>query len=237
MSVNPRNSRPIDFSLPLVDPQTGRIAKGWMRLIEDLVKSRDQTVTDAGQIHDVAPIKGRTEGIGITAQRLNATGQLISADHVAADGVNFGRVKTTALTVNQVDLAKAGVIGPLGSAKINQNVMFNYSNNATVDSIDNGTNATVRVYGPGGVGTTWHQFIGSVIGPEQPAFSGTTAYSQDTYVFFNGSVFTISTVAKDTLADGLLFCAALHTVAAGGAGGTSGGGGSGGGSKGRLSGL
>jgi hypothetical protein len=92
-------------------------------------------------------------------------------------------VVQTALTANQPDLSKAGVVGQAPSSKIVKNVMNNYSNNATVDSIDNGVNATIRVYGPGGPGTTWHQFIGAAIGPENAAFSGTAAYDTDFNVY------------------------------------------------------
>jgi hypothetical protein len=108
--------------------------------------------------------------------------------------------------------------------------MNNYSNNATVDSIDNGVNATIRVYGPGGPGTTWHQFIGAAIGPENAAFSGTAAYDTDFNVYLDASnVFHITAIGSETLPDSVQFSGALHTVQAGGAGGTGGGGGSSGG--------
>lgn len=217
---------------PWVD-KDGNLSRDAIRKLQEWEGKLAYTITLVGQIASGAKVQGRTEGIGTTVGQLTPAGQLSNADQIAADGTTFGRVKGTALTANQVDLTKAGVVGPLGSAKMNKNTMLNYSNNATVDSIDNGVNATVRVYGPGGVGTSWHQFIGSVTGPENSSFSGTTAYNQDTYVYFDGSNFFITTVASQTLADGLLWCAFIHTVSAGGGGGVPGGGGSGGGGGGR----
>lgn len=237
----PVNPQPLDFLKgPIVD-SNGRPTREFLNWIIHRVEiplapvvTRDPSITKVGQIQSTATVKGRVEGIGTTVQQLTPTGQLANADQVAADGPTFGRIKNTALTANQVDLTKAGVLGPMGSAKLSQNVMFNYSNNATVDSIDNGTNATVRVYGPGGVGTTWHQFIGNQVSQEYPAFSGTTAYNQDTWVYFDGISFFITTTPSNTLTDGLRFCAKIHTVASGGGGGTGGGGGAGGNRQGAL---
>lgn len=232
--------------IPIAD-KNGMATREFLKFFVDVLHEKtSQTLTIQSQITAATPVVGRTEGLGTTVGNIDSGGILLApgADFSRSytnkhldnipDGATYGRTVNSALTANQVDLTKAGVIGPLGSAKINQNVMFNYTNNATVDSIDNGTNATVRVYGPSGVGTTWHQIIGSAIGPERPAFSGTTAYNQDTWVYYDGTAFHITTIPSQTLADGLLFCAKLHTVSAGGGGGTTGGGGSTGGSGGRT---
>jgi hypothetical protein len=231
---------------PLVDPKTGRASRGfdeWLRkqVEAPLAKTitRNPSAGPIGQIQSVAVIQGRTEPVSATLQNLNANGQLKTADNIAADGSTFGRVSVAALTANQVDLTKAGVLGLLGSVKLNRNIMLNYSNNATVDSIDNGTNATIRVYGAGGVGTSWHQFIGSVIGPENPSFSGAFAYNTTYIVYYDGTTYFVvpTSTAFMALKDGILFAATLHTVSAGGGGGSSGGGGTGGGGGGRLSAL
>src|SRR5882724_711841 len=72
------------------------------------------------------------------------------------------------------DMTPQGIVS---SPKLKSNIAANFSNNATVDSIDAGSGiATIRVYGPGGVGTTWHQTIGSVTSPEIPALLGSFAY-------------------------------------------------------------
>lgn len=221
--------RPISWLNGRIVDESGKATPELFRFIRDLVSKTDPTLTQVGQFNSSAPVQGRSEGVGVTVQQLTNTGLLTDADKVAADGATFGRTSVDALNANRVDLSKVGVIGPLGSAKINQNVMNNYSNNATVDSIDNGVNATIRVYGPGGPGTTWHQFIGSTVGPEIASFSGTAPYSVDRNVYFDGVSFFISANGSDTLPDGILFSGSLHTVAAGGAGGTGGGGGAGGG--------
>lgn len=131
------------------------------------------------------------------------------------------------------------IVGLLTSLHLVNNAQLNTTNYCTVDSVDNGTSATIRVYGVAGVGTGWNRQVGSLIVPTAPALypalsqagaSYTTAY----YVVFNPdtSVFTVSTSFASVLDDTLIFCGKVTTVAAGGAGGTSGGGGSGGGSGG-----
>lgn len=232
MGLNPQPRSFLGRGAPLIDPKTGRPTRDFEQALIELFARTDPTLTRLGQVQATAPVTGRTEGVGTTVSKLTPAGLLISADHVAADGATFGRTSVNALTANNVDLSKAGVVGPLGSAKINQNVMNNYSNNAMVDSIDNGVNATIRVYGPGGPGTTWHQFIGSAIGPEIASFSGTAPYSVDRNVYFDGTSYFISANGSDTLPDGIKFSGSLHTVAAGGAGGVPGGGTPGGGSGG-----
>jgi hypothetical protein len=221
---------------PLTDDK-GNISREWTKLFQEWFKKVGTALDDQGnlisEILASTKIQGRSEGIGTTVSKLTNVGQLTNADQVAADGSTFGRVVQTALTANQPDLSKAGVVGQAPSSKIVKNVMNNYSNNATVDSIDNGVNATIRVYGPGGPGTTWHQFIGAVIGPENAAFSGTAAYDTDFNVYLDaGNVFHITAVGSETLPDerAVLRCAAYRAGwrgrwYVGGGGGSSGGGG------------
>lgn len=242
---------------PIVDPKTGMLTRGMLKKFNEWEQKLNAIATLAGQLNAQVSLQGKTATLADTTQNLGDDGKFDSLDNVN-DGVVHGRTLQTALTANQVDLSKVGVVGQVasgkianlavingkiadqavgstkiadqavGSPKIVQNVMYNYSNNATVDSIDNGVNATIRVYGPGGVGTTWHQFIGAVVGPEIPAFSGAFAYSTDFFVYYDGS-YHVTLVGSDTLPDGILFSGSLHTVAAGGAGGSGGGGGAGGG--------
>lgn len=214
---------------PLVD-EKGNVRGGWQRWFSDTHKKLSNVITLAGELAGNTGIQGRSGVIlGIT-QELTDTGLFSSLDKVQ-EGAIFGKTKQIALTSGAVDLGKAGVVGQLGSPKIIENVMFNYSNNATVDSVDNGVDATIRVYGTtGGVGTTWHQFIGAEIGPEIPALSSSGhAYSSDFYVYYDGTSYFVTQLAYETLPDGILFSGSVTTVASGGGGGSSGGGGGGGG--------
>lgn len=108
---NPRNPRPLE---PIF---TELVAAGFppegtfIRAMRDLLTRNDKVLTDKGEIQAVAPVVGRTEGLGITVTNLTSSGQLNSADNVAADGSTYGRIVVTALTSGQPDLAKAGVIG------------------------------------------------------------------------------------------------------------------------------
>lgn len=230
---------------PIVD-SSGRPSMEFLLWLQEVHTKVAPTLNLQSQLVSTTKVSGRTEGIGTTVQHLDSAG-IVTAPGVdfsrsytnkqldnIPDGPTYGRPLNTALTANQVDLSKNGVIGPLGSAKVNKNVMFNFSNNATVDSVDNGTNATIRVYGSaGGVGSTWHQLIGSVAGAENPAFSGAYAYDTTYWVYLVGSSYFVTTTQSDTLADGVIFAGSLHTVASGGSGGTIGGGGTGGGNGGR----
>jgi hypothetical protein len=139
------------------------------------------------------------------------------------------------LNITQLLNLASQVTSQLASANIVGNAQLNTTNFCTVDSIDNGVNTTIRVYGSGGVGSTWTRKVGTVISGPFPALSQAgSAYSSDVYVMFNpvGSVFVVTTLFADTTPDGYFWCGKTHTVAAGGAGGTSGGGGNTGGNGG-----
>lgn len=108
------------------------------------------------------------------------------------------------------------------------------TNNATADSIDAGANDTIRVYGPGGVGSSYTRFDGQ---GNQITTSGTSilgaAYSTQYAIVLTqlmvNLAFPTATQYLQTIADPFFYIATLTTVAAGGAGGNSGGGGSSGG--------
>ena len=129
----------------------------------------------------------------------------------------------------------SGVTGGLvGSGNLPTNVPLNSTNNATVDSVDGGLSATIRIYGPGGVGSSWMRFSGQ--GTETyPAGSITgLAYSTAYYVIWNGSAYLAFTQMSQAMSDGYVFVGRPTTVASGGSGGSSGGGGTGGGNGGRF---
>ena len=129
--------------------------------------------------------------------------------------------------------APASVTGGLvGSTNLPLNVPLNSTNNATVDSVDGGSSATIRIYGPGGVGSSWTRFSGQ--GTEGfPAGSITgLAYSTSYYVVWSGSAYLAFAQQSQAVSDSYVFVGRPTTVASGGGGGNSGGGGSSGGGNG-----
>lgn len=135
-----------------------------------------------------------------------------------------------------IPVKSTNITGVLASANAAPNVAKNTSNDATADSVDAGSNATVRVYGPGGVGSNWSRFRNgaSVASHAAVTFTG-KAYSTRFYVAFDTALNTwiISTSYKDTTGDNMIQFSVL-TVASGGGGGSSGGGGTGSGGEGGV---
>jgi hypothetical protein len=119
--------------------------------------------------------------------------------------------------------------GQATSNDILANAPSNSVNNATVDSIDagNGT-ATIRIYGPGGVGSSWTQSYGQGTRTFPGGSVTGLAYSTDYYVVWDtgGQAYLACTSLDQTVADNYVFAGKVTTVASGGTGGTSGGGGS-----------
>ncbi len=62
---------------------------------------------------------------------------------------------------NYVVQPGAVIAGLMSSAATGSNLSLNQSNYATVDSVAAGSNATVRIYGSGGVGTAWTSILGN----------------------------------------------------------------------------
>lgn len=129
------------------------------------------------------------------------------------------------------------VIQPVGDTTITPtNDPSNTTNQATVDSIDAGTSATVRIYGMAGVSSSWPRRVGFSAMPMFPA--GTIAglaYATDYYVMWTGPTPTYPgasyqafTALPSALPDNYVFAGKVTTVSAGGGGGSSGGGGTGG---------
>ena len=129
----------------------------------------------------------------------------------------------------------AAVVGGLaGSNNIQVNIPLNSTNNATVDSIDGGSSATARIYGPGGVGSAWMRYSGQ--GTENyPAGSiSGLAYNTMYYVMWTGAAYQAFGQLSLALVDSYVYVGKITTVASGGGGGSSGGGGTGGGNGGRF---
>jgi hypothetical protein len=124
------------------------------------------------------------------------------------------------------DAATAFVI--YSSAQVPPNVPSNATNTATIDSIDAGANATIRVYGVAGVGTGYTRLTGYGT-PSRPASSITgQPYTSVLYVMWTGSAHIAVSSFASTLPDGWELVGKVTTVAAGGGGGSGGGGGTGG---------
>lgn len=104
-TINPRPLEPL-----LQELQEKGFSYAAVIAFRDMFTRMDKVLTNLGEVQPSAPVKGRTEGLGITVTNLNSTGQLKTADNIAADGATFGRVNVVALTSNNVDLAKAGVV-------------------------------------------------------------------------------------------------------------------------------
>lgn len=137
-----------------------------------------------------------------------------------------------------VTCGPAGVAsGFLRSTAAAPNMALNSHNNATVDSIDAGSDATIRVYGPGGPGNSFVRYDGQTGQTTIPA--GTLLhqpYATQLWVIYstaNGYQAFTSAQYQSAIIDGALFAGLVTTVASGGGGGVSGGGSTGGG-KGRL---
>src|SRR5271170_2398729 len=79
--------------------------------------------------------------------------------------------------------------GLVGSNNLPMNVPLNSTNNATVDSVDGGSSATIRIYGPSGVGSSWMRFSGQ--GTETYPGGSITGlpYSTSFYVVWTGSAY------------------------------------------------
>ncbi len=123
--------------------------------------------------------------------------------------------------------------GLVGSADDQSNVASNYTNFATVDSIDAGGSATARIYGTGGVGSAWTRQVGSVTTTYPAGTITGLAYTTVYYIHYTGTTYAASTTFPASLPDTYIWVGKITTVAAGGGGGSLGGGGSSGGGGGR----
>lgn len=84
--ANPLKARPIADELFSKFQELGFSQVAAYALRDTVVRS-DKTLTDKGEVHNLAPIKGRTEGLGTTAQNLTPTGQVNALSNVLDDAV------------------------------------------------------------------------------------------------------------------------------------------------------
>lgn len=106
-------------------------------------------------------------------------------------------------TWNSYSVLPGGAIGAgkQSSAATGNNVALNQSNFATVDSIADGAAATVRIYGSGGVGTSWSRIVGE---NSQAIPAGTilnVPYGRDAYVIWDGEQYQLKSSLTETFAD------------------------------------
>lgn len=108
------------------------------------------------------------------------------------------------------------------------------TNNATVNSVDAGASATIRIFGGGGVGSSYTRFDGqgnqiTTAGASILGAAYTTQYAVVLNQLLVHLAFPTATQYLQTIADAYFYIATMTTVAAGGGGGSTGGGGTGGG--------
>lgn len=108
----------------------------------------------------------------------------------------------------------------LTSAGIPTNSAANTTNNATIDSIDAGTSALGRIYGPGGVGTSYLRYTGYGSLTRPNGTIAGLAYATVYSVLWTGATFAAVTTYPATLPDGYELVGTFQTTQATGVVGT-----------------
>lgn len=110
---------------------------------------------------------------------------------------------------------------------LSPNIGYNQNNNASIDSVSESGAASIRVYGPGGVGSSWDFLNGSLTITEPAADITGLAYATVYFVVLDSSTgdYHAFTDYNDTLPDSYISLGSLTTIGSGGTGGTIGGGG------------
>jgi hypothetical protein len=91
--------------------------------------------------------------------------------------------------------------GLMSSAATASNLALNQSNFATVDSISAGASATVRVYGAGGVGTSWISVLGSASKVIPAGTILNVPYGTSGFVAWDGSQYQLKPQLAQTFPD------------------------------------
>jgi hypothetical protein len=91
--------------------------------------------------------------------------------------------------------------GLMSSAATASNLALNQSNYATVDSVASGSSASVRVYGPGGVGTAWTSVLGAGSKVIPAGTIMNVAYSTDGFVAWDGEKYQLKPQLAQTFPD------------------------------------
>ena len=120
------------------------------------------------------------------------------------------------------------VLSQVTSTGLNPNSPYNVSNNATVDSIVESSAATIRLYGPGGDGTSFTRYVGANPYAMPSAHITGEAFTTTYFIVYDtvGLVYLAKTNYNDTLADQYVFigqvvtCSSDYAPPTGGTGGT-----------------
>jgi hypothetical protein len=91
--------------------------------------------------------------------------------------------------------------GLVSSAATASNLSLNQSNYATVDSVADGGTATVRVYGSGGVGTSWTSILGTSSKVIPAGTIMNVAYAANGYVVWDGQSYQLKPQLAQTFPD------------------------------------
>jgi hypothetical protein len=131
---NNRNPRPLDTAL--AELRALGLTEGTVRLLRDTFTRSDKILTDKGEIQSVAPVVGRTEGIGTTVGGLAATGDILAATKVVGRmeglGTTTGNLDATGKLVSTDAIAADGTGSPLTGGKRGFNALD--SNNRLANS-------------------------------------------------------------------------------------------------------
>lgn len=125
-------------------------------------------------------------------------------------------IEATNATGNSAPSLAASPFVILSSAALPTNAQL-ATNTAQIDSIDGGTSAIIRVYGSGGVGTSYTRVTGYGTFT-RPAGSLTgLAYNTLYYVMYTGNSYTSTTDYPSTLSDGYEYVGEVVTLGQSGA--------------------
>jgi hypothetical protein len=91
--------------------------------------------------------------------------------------------------------------GLVSSAASGSNLSLNQSNYATVDSVADRSTATVRVYGSGGVGTSWTSIVGTTSKVIPAGSILNVAYATNGYVVWDGQSYQLKPQLAQTFPD------------------------------------
>jgi hypothetical protein len=91
--------------------------------------------------------------------------------------------------------------GLVSSAATASNLSLNQSNYATVDSVANGSTATVRVYGAGGVGSSWTSILGNSSKVIPSGSIMNVAYATNGFVVWDGQKYQLKPQLAQTFSD------------------------------------
>jgi hypothetical protein len=119
-------------------------------------------------------------------------------------------------TYNSYQVQSGAVSAGLQTSAASQpNLSLNQSNFATVDSVAAGGSATVRVYGSGGVGTSWTSILGTTSKVIPAGTILNVAYASNLYVAYDGSKYQTKPSLTQVVPDGWVPVGKVSVIANG----------------------